>query len=343
MKKNQTATNQHPAHGFCHSGMPRKGRRLALGLALSMVCLTAFAQADKFPSKPIKLIVPTPVGTPIDIISRLVASKMGEDLKQAVAVENKPGATGTVGALALLQSPADGYTMMTGFMPMTVAPAIYAKVPYDLKKDFAAVGQTAWSYNALVVPSSLNLGSTKDLVALLKSKPGELSFATGGNGTPAHLIAVLFESQTQTQAVHVPYPSSPPLPNMMAGLHAYMFLAVPSAIPGIQSGKIKALAVASDKRLPNLPDVPTVAEQGFPGLVVRDWQGVLVKSGTPADVVVRLNAALSKALASEQVKETMLKLGAEPAPGSAADFSALINSELNRWGEVARAAKIKVE
>lgn len=343
MQSNHKAASQQPDQGLGHGTISFLGRRLALGLALSMACLTAFAQAEKFPSKPIKLIVPTPVGTPIDIISRLVASKMGEDLKQAVAVENKPGATGAVGAQALLQSPADGYTMLTGFMPMTVAPAIYAKVPYDLKKDFAAVGQTAWSYNALVVPSSLNLASTKDLVALLKSKPGELSFATGGNGTPAHLIAVLFEAQTQTQAVHVPYPSSPPLPNMMAGLHAYMFLAVPSAIPGIQSGKIKALAVASDKRLPNLPDVPTVAEQGFPGLVVRDWQGILVKSGTPVDVIARLNAALAKALASDQVKETMLRLGAEPAPGTASDFSAFISSELNRWGEVARTAKIKVE
>jgi tripartite-type tricarboxylate transporter receptor subunit TctC len=233
--------------------------------------------------------------------------------------------------------------MMTGFMPMTVAPSIYTKVPYDLKADFSAVGQTAWSYNALIVPTSLNLNSTKELVSLLKSKPGEMSYATGGNGTPAHLIAALFETQTQTKAIHVPYPSSLPVTNMMAGLHAYMFLAVPSAIPGVQSGKLKALAVVSDRRLPTMPDVPTVAEQGFPGLVVRDWQGILVKNGTPSDVIARLNSALSKALSSDQVKDVMVKLGAEAAPGTSGDFSNLINSELVRWSEVARSAKIKVE
>ena len=316
---------------------------LAVGVAGLLAGTVALAQADKFPSKPIRLVVPTPVGTPIDIISRLVASKMGEDLKQSIVVENKPGATGSVGALAVLQSPADGYTMMTGFMPMTVAPSIYTKVPYDLKADFSAVGQTAWSYNALIVPTSLNLNSTKELVSLLKSKPGEMSFATGGNGTPAHLIAALFETQTQTKAIHVPYPSSLPVTNMMAGLHAYMFLAVPSAIPGVQSGKLKALAVVSDRRLPTMPDVPTVAEQGFPGLVVRDWQGILVKNGTPSDVIARLNSALSKALSSDQVKDVMVKLGAEAAPGTSGDFSNLINSELVRWSEVARSAKIKVE
>jgi tripartite-type tricarboxylate transporter receptor subunit TctC len=317
-------------------------RRLGMIAAGLMLC-AAGAWAQTFPSKPIKLLVPTPVGTPIDIISRLVASKMGDDLKQTVYVENKPGATGTVGVLAVLQAPADGYTMMTMFMPMTVAPAIYAKLPYDLKKDFTAIGQTAWSYNALVVPAALNLTSTKDLVALLKSKPGELSYATGGNGTPAHLIAALFAAQTQTDAIHVPYPASPPVVNLMAGLHVYMFLAVPSAIPGIQGGKLKALAVASERRLPTLPDVPTVAEQGFPGLAVRDWQGILVKNGTPGEVVARLNIALSRALANEQVKETMVKLGAEAAPGSSAEFSALIDSELMRWAEVARAAKIRVD
>ena len=328
-----------------HGNRPLDGwvlKRLAMLAAGLLVCASG-AWAQTFPSKPIKLLVPTPVGTPIDIISRLVASKMGEDLKQTVFVENKPGATGTVGALAVLQAPADGYTLMTMFMPMTVAPAIYAKVPYDLKKDFTAIGQTAWSYNALVVPAALNLASTKDLVALLKSKPGELSYATGGNGTPAHLIAALFAAQTQTDAIHVPYPASPPVVNLMAGLHVYMFLAVPSAIPGIQGGKLKALAVASERRLPTLPDVPTVAEQGFPGLAVRDWQGILVKNGTPGEVIARLNIALSRALANEQVKETMVKLGAEAAPGSSAEFSALIDSELIRWADVAKTAKIRID
>jgi len=312
-------------------------------LALSIGGIAAFGQVESFPSKTMKLVVPTPAGTPIDIISRLIAQKMADELKQAVVVENKPGATGAIGAQSVLQAPADGYTMMTMFMPMTVAPAIYAKVPFDLKKDFTAVGQIAWSYNVLVVPPATNASSVKDLVDLLKSRPGQLSFASGGFGTPAHVLAVLFESQTKTSAIHAPYPSGQSVANLMGGQHTYMFLAVPSAMPGLQGGQLKALAVAANHRLPNLPNVQTMAEVGLPALDVRDWQGIVVKKGTPPDVVARLNGALKKALSNEQVKESMVKLGAESAPNMPAEFTDLIASELVRWAEVAKSANLKVE
>jgi tripartite-type tricarboxylate transporter receptor subunit TctC len=317
--------------------------RVLVAGALILGFGAASAQPDGYPAKPIKWVVPTPVGTPIDIISRLVALKMGEELKQAIVVENKPGATGAVGAQAVLQAPADGYTIMIGFMPMTVAPAIYAKVPFDLRKDFQAVGQTAWSYNVLVVPPALNVGSTRELVDLLKSKPGQLSFASGGWGTPAHTLAVLFEAQSGTSAIHAPYPGGQSVTNLIGGQHAYMFLAVPSAMGGIQGGQLRPLAVAADQRLPNLPNVPTVAEQGYPALAARDWQGLLVRQGTSPDIIARLNGALGKALANVQVRDTMVKLGAQAAPGSADEFAALIAKELVRWAEVARAANLKVE
>lgn len=318
-------------------------KRMAAMALLALGALNTMAQTENFPVKPMKLLVPTPAGTPIDIISRLVAQKMGDDLKQPIVVENKPGATGAIGAQAVLQAPADGYTMMTMFMPMTVAPAIYAKVPFDLRKDFQAVGQTAWSYNVLVVPSSLNAGSVKELVELLKSKPGQLSYASGGFGTPAQILAVLFEAQTKTSAIHAPYPSGQSVTNLIGGQHAYMFLAAPSAMPGIQAGQLKALAVAAGQRLPILPNVPSVSELGMPALDARDWQGIVVRKGTPPEVIARLNAALKKAIGSEQVKEAMVRLGAEAASGTPADFTNLIANEIQRWADVVRAANIKAE
>ena len=286
-------------------------KRMAAMALLALGALNTMAQTENFPVKPMKLLVPTPAGTPIDIISRLVAQKMGDDLKQPIVVENKPGATGAIGAQAVLQAPADGYAMMTMFMPMTVAPAIYAKVPFDLRKDFQAVGQTAWSYNVL--------------------------------GTPAQILAVLFEAQTKTSAIHAPYPSGQSVTNLIGGQHAYMFLAAPSAMPGIQAGQLKALAVAAGQRLPNLPNVPSVSELGMPALDARDWQGIVVRKGTPPEVIARLNAALKKAIGSEQVKEAMFRLGAEAASGTPADFTNLIANEIQRWADVVRAANIKAE
>jgi tripartite-type tricarboxylate transporter receptor subunit TctC len=324
---------------------PYLSRRQALAAVGSLLPASlGWAQSSPYPNKPVRLVVPTPAGTPIDIVSRVYAQRMGEALGQPVVVENKAGATGAVGGQAVLQSAPDGYTLMTLFMPMAVAPAIYPKVPFDLRTAFEPVGQTAWSYNVLVVPSSLaGVQSVKDLVGHLRSGTEQASYASGGHGTPAHLIGALFGLKTDTKALHVPYPTGQSTTNLMAGRHTFMFLAVPSALPGIQSGKLRALAVAADRRVGSLPQVPTMAEQGSPELVARDWQGFAVRRGTPKDVIARLMSALDVARKDVKTVEALASVGADVALGGPDQFGQHVGAEVERWAEVVRAANIKAE
>jgi len=318
-------------------------RRLAL-VALSSLALSAWAQPPDYPTKPIRLVVPTPVGTPIDLVSRVYAQRMGEVLGQSIVVENKPGATGSVGGIEVLRSPADGYTLMTIFMPMSVAPSLYSKVPFDIRTDFQPIGQTAWSYNVLVVPASLSqVQSVNDLVEYVKANKDTASYASGGHGTPAHVVGELFNLETGTNTLQVPYPTGQSMSNVMAGLHTFMFLAVPSALSGIESGRLKALGIASDRRSANLPEVPTLAELGYANLVARDWQGLVVRKDTPTDVVLKLQAALETVKKDPKTSEALRNVGAEISETSPEQFEQFVSAEVSRWSDVIRAANIKVE
>lgn len=318
-------------------------RRLAL-VALSSLALSAWAQPTDYPTKPIRLVVPTPVGTPIDLVSRVYAQRMGEVLGQSIVVENKPGATGSVGGIEVLRSPADGYTLMTIFMPMSVAPSLYSKVPFDIRTDFQPIGQTAWSYNVLVVPASLSqVQSVNDLVEYVKANKDTASYASGGHGTPAHVVGELFNLETGTNTLQVPYPTGQSMSNVMAGLHTFMFLAVPSALSGIESGRLKALGIASDRRSANLPEVATLAELGYANLVARDWQGLVVRKDTPTDVVLKLQAALEAVKKDPRTSEALRNVGAEISETSPEQFEQFVSAEVSRWSDVIRAANIKVE
>ncbi len=300
--------------------------------------------AQTYPSRPIRLVVPAASSTPIDILSRVVADRLSAQLGQAVIVELKPGATGAVGAQEVLKQPADGYTLMITYMPMSVAQTIYSNVPFDLRKDFVPIGQTAWSYNVLVVNPSVKANSAQELVALLKSQPDKLSFSSGGPGTPAHIAGELFKLQTGTSALHVPYNQFPQaIADLLSGQNQFMFAAAPPMIPHIQAGKLRALAVTGPTRIPALKDIPTMGEAGFPDFVVRDWQGLVAKAGTPAEVIEKVNAAIQKALQTEEVKAVFAKLGADATPGTPDDFRRLIDTEITRWANVAKAANIKVQ
>lgn len=312
------------------------------------LCLAALAIpqaiAQPYPSKPLRLVVPAAPSTPIDIVSRVVADRVSALVGQPVVVELRPGATGAVGAMEVLKQPADGYTLMTTYMPMAVAQTIYRSVPFDLRKDFVPIGQTVWSYNVLVVHPSVPAQSPRELAALLKSQAGKLSFPSGGPGTPAHIAGELFKLQTGTEALHVPYNQFPQaIADLLGGQHQFMFAATPPMIPHIAAGKLRALAVTGPSRIAALKEVPTMVEAGYSDFVVRDWQGLVVRAGTPTAVVHKMNAVIGEAMQTQEVRAVLAKLGADPAAGSAEQFAQLIDTEVVRWGNVAQAANIRVE
>jgi tripartite-type tricarboxylate transporter receptor subunit TctC len=315
-----------------------------LAFALACALQSSAGQAQTWPAKPVRLVVGTQVSTPIDILSRVIAESLGGILGQPVVVENRPGATGMIAAQEVLRQPADGYTLMTLFMPMTVGQTIYRNVPYDLRRDFTAIGQTVWSYNVLVVHPSVSATNARELVALLRANPGKYSFASGGAGSPAHIAGELLKQQTRTDALHVPYVQFPQgIADLLGGQIQFMFGATPPLVGHIASGKVRALAVTGPQRIAALKDVPTMAEAGFPDFVIRDWQGLIARAGTPKEVVDKVNAGIAKAMTTDAVKTALARLGADAAAGTPGDFATLIGGEVERWAGVAKAAGIKVE
>ena len=321
----------------------RRLGRLAGAFALAIAAALPAAAQD-YPNKPIRLVVPAFVGTPIDIISRLVAARLGTELGQPVVVDNKAGGTGIVGAQDVLRQPADGYTLMTLYMPMTVSQSVNRQVTFDLRRDFLPVAQTVFSYNVLVVPPSVPAKTPAELVEMLKSRPGQLNFASGGVTSPAHLAGELFTLQTGTRATHVPYNAFPQaIGDLLAGRIEFMFAATPPVVGHIAAGRLRPLAVTGDKRIAALKDVPTMVEAGFADFVVRDWQGIMVKAGTPRAAIDRINAASRKVVVQPEAIESMAKLGADPAAGSAEDFGKLVAEQVDSWARVVKAANITME
>ncbi len=314
--------------------------------AATLAATTAVAplSAQDYPAKPVRLVVPVATGTPIDILSRALAARLATELGQLVVVELKPGATGAVGALDVLRQPSDGYTLMVLNMPMSVAQTIYPNVPFNLRKDFAPVGQFGAFYTVLVVHPAVKADSPSELAALLRQQPGKLSFSSGGPGTPAHIAGELFKLRTSTSALHVPYNQFPQaIVDLLGGQNQFMFAATPPMVPHINAGKLRALAVTSPERLPALKEVPTMIEAGFPDFVVRDWLGLVAKTGTPAEVITKVNAALGRSLQAADVKASYAKLGADAVGGTPEAFGSLIEAETSRWAAVAKAANLKVD
>ncbi len=326
--------------------MERRHRRL-VGWAVSLcvfLCVPALAQAQSFPTNPIRILVPTAPSTPPDIISRVVASELSDSEGWRVVVENKPGAVQTIAGSEVLKQPAEGYSIFALSLPVSAAPAFLPNMPFNVTGDFDPVTKVSTSYNVLVVNPSIAAKSVTELVALLKSQPDKLTFSSGGFGTPAHLIGEMFKLQTGTRATHVPYQQFPQaIGDLLNGTNQFMFITTLPVVDLIAAGKLRALAVTGPKRVPALKDVPTIVEQGFPDLVVEDWVGFAVKRGTPADVTARLNAAINKALAKEKVREAFAKVGAEPAGGSAASFGDLVKAQVAHWGKVVKDAGIRMQ
>ena len=306
---------------------------------------TTFHQAfaESFPSHTIRIIVPNSASTPPDILARIVANALQEDEGWKVVVENKPGGVLTIGATEVLKQPADGHTILAVTAPVAAAPALVPDAAFSYETDFAPLIRIGTGYNVLVVNPSVPVHSVKELVEYLKKNPGKHTFSSGGFGTPAHLIGEMFKLETGVEATHVPYNQFPQaIGDLLAGVNTYQFITILPVVQFIHTGKFRALAVTGPKRVAVLPDVPTLAEAGYPKLTSEDWAGMLVKAGTPADVVHRLNGAIDKAVKSEKVRTALAKLGVDPAGGSPEAFGSMLHDEIARWGAIVREANIKI-
>jgi tripartite-type tricarboxylate transporter receptor subunit TctC len=315
----------------------------AISLALAGAP-SASAQAP-FPSKPIRIVVPFPPGGTTDILARAAAQKMTEAWKEQVVVDNRPGAGGNIGAELVAKAPPDGYTMLMGTVGThAINPSLYAKMPYDHVKDFAPVILVASVPNVLVVHPSVPANTVQELIAYAKANPGKINFASSGSGTSIHLAGELFKTMAGVQMAHVPYKgSAPAIADLLGGQVQIMFDNLPSALPQIRGGKLRALAVTSAQRAPALPDVPTVAESGLPGFEASSWFGLLAPAGSPRDAIVKVNGEVDRWLASPEAKEKLTSQGANAAGGSPEDFARHIAAETAKWQQVVKASGAKVD
>jgi tripartite-type tricarboxylate transporter receptor subunit TctC len=318
-------------------------KRWIAGLLLALLAQALLAQS--FPSKPIRVLVPFVPGGNVDITARTVAPALGEALGQSVIVENRPGAAGMVGAQALLAAPADGYTLMMGSnSSLAVAPSLYANWPYDPLKGIAPITNLAITPFVLVVKPALPARTLEEFLKIAKEKPGQLSMASGGNGSSNQLVGELFQMMTGAKFSHVPYKGTgAALVDLAGGQVDLLFDQASSTVGNVRGGKIRAIAVASKARQAALPDTPTFAEAGLRDFEIDNFTGLVGPAGMPADAVARVHAAAVKALATALVRERFASLGVQPVGDTPAQFAATIRDDLARWSKVIKAAGIKVD
>jgi len=316
----------------------------ATGLLACAQLLAQPTAAQTYPSKPIRLIVTGAPGSPPDAVARIIAEPLAA-LGQPVVVENRPGGVGTLAMSAVAKAAPDGHTLGLIGLPQVVAPSLLPELPYNTERDLIAVTQLVWTANILVVRPSSPLKTVADFVALAKAKPRELTYASAGNGTPSHLASALFTHHAGVEIQHVPFKGIP------AGLVAVMgeqvdiaFAGVATALPLVKAGKLRALGTAGAQRLPALPDLPTIAELGFAGYQLNEWYGIVAPARTPPEVIAKLAAELTRAVAAPEVQSRLTQLGMYPSeiPGPEA-LGALIRTELPRWKQIVREAGIRAE
>jgi tripartite-type tricarboxylate transporter receptor subunit TctC len=317
-----------------------------LVLCSGLICLAvlagpAQAQAD-YPSRPVRIIVPSPPGGGTDIVGRALAQHFSRGLGQSFFVENKPGAGNMIGIEAAARSEPDGHTLLFVASTLALNSVLYKKVPYDPVRDFAPVTLAATAPNILIVNTSVPARSLAEFIALAKQKPGQLSYGSPGIGTSPHMCMELLKSMAGIDIQHVPYKgTAPAVTDVIGGQIAGMFSNALTAKPHIESGRVRALAVSGPKRLGALPQIPTVAEAGVPNYAAMQWYGLVVPAGTPSRIIARLNAEAVKALHTDELREKLSADGAEPVGSTPAEFASLIRSELEKWTRVARAANIE--
>ena len=316
---------------------------LAACAALSIASLHASAQS--WPDKPIRFVVAAPAGSSLDVLARIIGDHLKDRLGQPVIVDDRPAAGGTVATDLVAKSPPDGYTMLMSFNgPLAFGPHLYAHLPYDPQKDLAAVIITSSQPNVLAVNAALPIRSVKELIDYARANPGKLNYASVGNGSSSHLTMELLKVTTGVYIVHVPFNGSPPAVTATIQGETQMMFAVMQPLQAqIQAGKLRALAVTTAKRFALLPDLPTIAEAGYPGFEALAWNGVLVAAGTPRSIVQRLNAEIDAILKEPSVKSALNAQGFELIGGAPADFATLIKSESDKWAPVIRKTGARID
>jgi tripartite-type tricarboxylate transporter receptor subunit TctC len=330
----------------------RKGTVVAVMLAaVGIAAQNAHAQGGatgNYPDRPIRLLVGFPPGGATDILARILAQHMGDSIGQTVVVDNRGGATGTIAAAIAAKSPADGYTiMMVPSGPYTISPSVYSKLPYDAVKDFTGVSLLAWVTNVIVVPQASPVKSLQDLIRMAKEKRGQVTFSSSGAGSLHHLSGEVLKRITGTDMIHVPFKGAGPAMAALAGNEVnFGFTSMPSAVPLINGKRIRPLAVTSMKRMPALPDTPTMTEAGVPpppGLDIREWYGVIAPAGTPAAIVNKLNAEMVKAFKRPDVQKRLVEMGAEYVGSSPQAHSKQLANDVRTWAKWVKDTGVRVE
>jgi tripartite-type tricarboxylate transporter receptor subunit TctC len=319
--------------------------RLSFAVAIFALAGTVQAQANDYPAKPIRLVVPAAPGGGADFLARIVGVKLGELVGQSVVVENRAGASGTIAADGTAKSAGDGYTVLMGqSTSIVIAPQLYPKLPYDTLRDLKPVTLVAEVPNVMVVHPSVPANTVKELIALAKAKPEMLNFGSSGNGAPSHLAGEMFKSATGTRLVHVPYKGAGPAVNaLLAGEIQVMFAPIVAVLPQVKAGRLRALGVTSAKRSAAAPDLPTLAEAGLTGYEISSWFGLFVPASTPAAVVDKLFKDTSRVLKSPDVIERFAKEGAEPVGSTPAEFNNYVRSEFVKYNKVIKDNGIKAD
>ena len=306
---------------------------------------TPALQAQDYPAKPIRLIIPYSPGGTADLLARTIGQKMAASLGQQIIVDNRPGAGGNIGADLAAKAAPDGYTIVMGTVAThAINPNLYATMPYDADKDFAPIVLIATLPNLLVVNPSVPAKNVKELIALAQAKPGELAFASAGNGTSQHLSGELFKKMTGVDMIHIPYKgSAPAVSDLIGGQVQLMFDNIPSSLPQVRAGKLRALAVTGPKRSPVLPDLPTLSEAGLPGFSITSWFALFAPAGTPSKILLRLNKEAAKAIASQDLRQQWMAQGIEPAGGTADQLAEFRRIEAPKWAKIIRDSGARVE
>jgi tripartite-type tricarboxylate transporter receptor subunit TctC len=322
-----------------------RGRVNVISAVVIALASVAGAQAQSYPAKPIRMIVPFPPGGGVDFVGRIVGQKLSDRLGQQVAIDNRAGANGIVGLEALKSAPPDGYTIAAASAgPLTVNPFIYKKLSYDPLRDFTPIANMINFPLLLVVHPSLPVRNVKDLISLARSRPGQLSYSSSGVGNSGHLAAELFDSMAKIRILHVPYKGTAPAGvALLSGEVQLTFSSIPTVLPHVRSGRLRALGVGNVERIASLPDFPTIAEAGLPGYEAYAWAGMIGPASMPAAIVQRLSKEITEIVVMKDVTERMLAEGTVPTPSGPEEFAAYMRAELKKWGEVVKLAGIKPE